>query len=113
MGLLRLLVRLIGWLLVLAALALLAREAAGWWRAGDWQVVPAGKLWFDLHRTSLQLAQPAIERHVWPFLWNPVILTVLQWPAWAVIGVPGLILALTRRPRRGPRPSRRIFGSRR
>src|SRR5262245_47558760 len=62
-------VRFVGWLLIIAALAVLLNEAWGWYRNGQWATISAGKLWFDLHRDSLLLAQPAIERHVARWLW--------------------------------------------
>ena len=101
--------RLAGWLLILAALAvLLLHDVWGWHQTGTWRMIPAGTLWFDLHRASLLLAQPAIERHVAVWLWNPVILTILQWPAAAVLGVPGVVLLMIGR-RRPPIGRRRIF----
>jgi hypothetical protein len=103
-----LVLRLIGWLLILAALAVLLYDAWGWHQTGAWRMIPAGQLWFDLDRSSLNLAQAAIERHVWRFLWFPVISTILQWPAAAVLGVPGIVLVLIGR-RRPPIGRRRIF----
>ena len=100
--------RLIGWVLIIAALAVLLNEAWGWYQSGAWRPLAAGKLWFDLDRGSLLLAQPAIERHVARWLWNPVISTILQWPAWAVLGVPGIVLLAIGR-RRPPISRRRIF----
>ena len=64
-----------------------------------------GEYWFMIHKNSLQLLQPAIERHVSPALWDPFILTFLTWPLAAVLAAPGLLLALLpgrrRRDRRG------------
>ena len=101
MRVLRIVLGVIGWLLVAGALAVAVREAMIWMQSGAWAPIAAGQLWFDIHRDSLQLAQPAIERYILPALWDPVILTVLQWPAWAVLGLPGLVLAwLADRPRR-------------
>ena len=51
-----------------------------------------GSWWFQLHRNSLQLLQPALERHVAVWLWDPVMLTVLQWPLAAVLGTAGVVL---------------------
>ena len=48
----------------------------------------------NIHSTSLQLLQPAIERHVAVWLWNPVILTVLTAPAALVFAILGAILML-------------------
>jgi hypothetical protein len=100
--------RLIGWLLIVAALAVLLYAAWRWHQTGAWRMIPAGQLWFDLDRNSLLLAQPAIERHVARWLWSPVIATILQWPAWAVLGVPGIVLLLIGR-RRQSIGRRRIF----
>ena len=72
--------RWLGGLLLIAALAALARDA--WMRLeiGSFALTSAGQLWFDLHKNSLQLLEPALVRHVWPPLWDPVAITILQWP---------------------------------
>jgi hypothetical protein len=73
--------------------------------AGAFDLVQTGALralgswWFMLHRDSLQLLQPALERHVAVWLWDPVLLTVLQWPFVAVLAAPGLALAVLGRGR--------------
>ncbi len=87
--------RLIGWTLVILAVAILARDIMASIDAGSLSMIAAGELWFKLHQTSLQVAEPAIARHVpviglW--LWHPVISTILTWPATFVFGVPGLVL---------------------
>jgi hypothetical protein len=103
------LLRLIGWLLILAALFVLLRyDAWGWYHTGTLRMIPAGQVWFDLDRSSLNMAQAGIERHVARFLWFPVIATILQWPAALVLGVPGLVLLMIGR-RRPPIGRRRIF----
>ena len=104
MRLLRWVARTLGWILVVAAVLVAASEGWTWLETGNWKFVPVGKLWFDVHKDSLQLIQPAIERHLWPFLWNPILFTILQWPAWAVLGAPGILLALLPGARR-----RRLF----
>jgi hypothetical protein len=93
----------LGLLFCLAALAVL-----GWdlWRllAGEGLVLSAlGRVWFELAPTSLQMLQPAIERHMAPWLWQNLIFPLLQWPAAAVfaaLGLPLLWLGRARRPRR-------------
>jgi len=42
---------------------------------------PLGAWWAWLHRNSLLLLQPAIERHLSPAIWDPGVQTVLEWPA--------------------------------
>ena len=97
--------RLIGWTLVILAVAILARDIMASIDAGSLSMIAAGELWFKLHQTSLQVAEPAIARHVpviglW--LWHPVISTILVWPATAVLGVPGMLLVrlCRKRPRK-------------
>jgi hypothetical protein len=55
---------------------------------------PVGQIWNNVHSSSLQLLQPAIERHVSEWLWDPVILNILTAPAWLVFAILGAILML-------------------
>jgi len=67
---------------------------------GQWIATPLGETWFKLHAPSLNTAQAAIERHVDPALWDPVILSILQVPSWIVFAVLGLLLYWLGRKRR-------------
>ena len=88
------------WFLLVAVIALVY-DGTRTLASSDGLVVTAlGEHWFRLHPSSLGLAQAAIERHVHPFLWDPVILTILQMPAWVVLGVIGLGLYLLGRKRK-------------
>ncbi|RED45026.1 hypothetical protein [Aestuariispira insulae] len=58
-----LLLRLIGRLFLILALALLGLGLY-LWLGGEDIMLPAGKLWFDLHVDSLQYVQVIIERHL-------------------------------------------------
>ena len=53
-----------------------------------------GDLWSQIDQHSLLLLQPAIERHVAVWLWDPVILTVLVQPAWLVFLILGSIFTV-------------------
>jgi len=98
--------RAIGWLLILLALLLLGHDLLFWYEDGRWTPLLAGKLWRDLSPGTLGLAQAGIERHVWKPLWNPGILTLLL-PSWLMLGVPGVVLsALPRRNRKRRRFAR-------
>jgi hypothetical protein len=57
-------------------------------------VTKIGDAWSALHSTSLQLLQPAIERHVAIWVWDPVVLTILIAPTWLVLGILGSIFML-------------------
>jgi hypothetical protein len=65
------------------------------------KTAPLGQRWFELHKNSLLLIQPAIERHIAVWLWPP-FQWVLTQPAWlvpAVLGVLGLVIKAVRRRR--------------
>lgn len=87
--------------IVLLALALLALvyELFVAANGGGYRTIAAGELWFRLQPSSLNLAQSVIQRYLSPGLWDPVIITVLQWPTWSLLGAPGAALAFLFRPR--------------
>jgi hypothetical protein len=84
--------RIIGWLLVLAALVVLVADLIARLDTGHFALTALGELWYRISPNSLLLAQPAVQRHLAPWLWDPVIQTVLLWPASLVLAVPGLAL---------------------
>jgi hypothetical protein len=93
-----------GWILI-AVLSGLALLFAAWdvmdYAAGTqpFKTAPLGQRWFELHKDSLLLIQPAIERHIAAWLWPP-LQRVLQQPAWvvpAVLAVLGLLIKAVRR----------------
>ena len=85
--------RAIGWILLTAALLVFGRDLFAWYATTTFDPIVAGKLWFDLDHASLNLVQAVIQRYVAAWLWDPVIETILLWPATLVLGVPGLVLA--------------------
>jgi hypothetical protein len=90
--------RLIGWIFFLAGLAVLARDLFAWIESKQWRPIALGELWYDLDRSSLNLVQAVVQRYIHPYLWDPIIVTVLLWWAFAVLMVLGvLILALSGR----------------
>jgi hypothetical protein len=96
--------RIIGWFLVAAGIVILTRDLIGWINAGLLSFAAAGELWFMLHDSSLNLIQAVTQRYVFPQLWDPIAVTVLLWPAFLVVGVPGLILSWVFRRRPSLRP---------
>lgn len=96
--------RWLGTLLILFALVAGAVDGTKSLAANDFVFTPLGQHWHDLNAPSLVNAQAAVERYVSPFLWDPVIFTMLQWPAWAVLGAFGFLFiwAGRRRVRRDP-----------
>jgi len=90
----RFLLRFIGlWLLAVAFVALI-RDGTKTIAGSAVTVTKLGADWYSFHPGSLLLLQPAVERHVAEWLWNPVIQTVLEQPAWLVLGILGAVLVL-------------------
>ena len=97
--------RIIGWVLLLAALAAAGYEAMAAINSGGWRPIALGELWYRLDRGSLNLIQAVVQRYIAPWLWEPGIASILRLPGWVVFGVPaGLLLWLCRN-----RRSRRRF----
>ena len=85
--------RIIGWLFIVIALVALGADIVGSLASRRVDITLLGKQWFEIHRASIGLAQAMIQRYTLPELWDPVIVTVLLWPTFAVFGVLGVILA--------------------
>ena len=88
----RLVVVIIGWILLALGVAILCHDLVKWMLSGAFEVIDAGLFWFSVHPDSLKLAEPAIARYTHPFLWHPVMSTILLAPAFVVFAVPGVIL---------------------
>jgi len=84
--------RLIGWVFFLAGLSVLVRDVLLWIDTKRWAPIALGQLWFDLDRSSLNLVQAVVQRYIHPFLWDPIIVTILLCWAFAVLMVPGLLI---------------------
>lgn len=82
----------VGWVLATVALIALGYELLSFAETGNYRVIPAGELWFNVHVASLNLIQAVTQRYVHPLLWDPIIATVLQWPLWSLLGAPAAVL---------------------
>jgi len=92
--------RVLGWLLLLGAMVVVARDILRFVETDAYAAIVLGELWFDLHVGSLNLAQAVIQRYLHPALWDPAIVWLLRLPAWLVFAVPGLVLTVLCRRRR-------------
>ena len=65
------------------------------------EFTPLGLAWFEISPDTLNLVQAAVQRHVHPYLWDPVIQWILLQPTWAVFLAVSLLFYLIawRRPR--------------
>ena len=98
--------RVIGWLLIVAALLALGWDLFFWIHDGHFGFQSAEAAWHGVSPGSMDHIQALIENHLWKTLWNPGIETVLRLPLWLVLGVPGLLLALVARTRKRRRFAR-------
>jgi hypothetical protein len=96
----RFLLRMIGLWLVAGALVMAVVDGSRSLAAGAVALTPVGQVWFSLSPTTLNAAQAGVQRHVAPWLWDPVIQTALLAPmALVLIGL-GFGLMLLGAPRK-------------
>ncbi len=86
--------RLLGAVALIVAIVAGARDAVLTTSAEKLVLTPLGKDWFTIDAESLNLTQAVIERYLLPGLWDPVFLTILQWPTWVGFAGLGLLLIL-------------------
>jgi hypothetical protein len=91
--------RVLAWILLALAVAVIGRDVVLLIETGRFPVATLGELWYAIDRGSLNLVQAVIERYLHPWLWDPVVFSLLRWPAALVLGVPGLALAVIARGR--------------
>ena len=109
--------RILGWIFLAMALVAVALDVASWagglgvepepfsgafWSAlwaesGAFEFRVLGLTWADIHRSSLQTLQPAIERHVHPDLYAATIRPLLLTPAAPMLAGVGIAFLLLRR----------------
>ncbi len=95
--------RVVGWLLIVLAVAMAGHEAISSLDAGAYDMLAFGELWAKIDIASLSLIQAVVQRYVWVWLWDGVIVNLLLLPAWAVLSVPGILMVLGFRLREGRR----------
>jgi hypothetical protein len=76
----------LGWLLLLAAAAIAVYEVAEYLDSGDLRLSALGELWFNLHAPSLNLMQAVVQRYIHESVWDDAVRPVLLQPALLVLG---------------------------
>ncbi len=89
--------RLVGMLLMVIAFLSLVYDGARTIADQTLRLTRLGELWNDINQTSQQSFQSAVEGFS-PLLWNGVVKLMLNQPAWAVVGIIGILLLLLFRP---------------
>lgn len=92
--------RILGlWLLAMAFIALVVDGVKSIAQSGL-VLTSLGEGWFSLHPPSLNLTQAIIERYTFPFLWDPILLTIMLLPVWLIFGLFGALFLYIGRRRR-------------
>ena len=85
---------LLGCLLLVASGVALVADIMRAIDGSQFALTPLGKTWFDLDPSSLNFSQAIIQRYVAPEIWDPGVITVLNWPTIYVAAGAGVFLLL-------------------
>lgn len=97
----RLLLRILGTWLIGLALIFLVMDGTKSLAANTLVFTSFGQAWTQLHPPSLEATTGFLESRFFADLLSVTLAALLTYPAFAVLGVPGIVLALAgRRPRR-------------
>ena len=96
----RLLLRVLGTLLIACAVILLIIDGTKSLGANALVFTSLSDSWTQIHADSLAAVQQFLETRFFGPLLETVVTAILSFPGWAVIGVPGLLLAWAGRSRR-------------
>ncbi len=87
--------RIVGLVLLALGVSVLVGDLAASAGAGL-RLHAFGEWWFWAHPDSLQVAQPAVQRHLVPELWDYVIQPLLEWPlALELLALAAAVLGLS------------------
>ncbi len=84
--------RVLGIWFVLLALVAFAVDGTKSLAANELIITSFYKQWGNLHLKSLKGAQSAVENTLHPLFWDPLIVFVLSFPSFVVLGVFGFLL---------------------
>ncbi len=85
---------LLGSLFLVASVIALVADVMRAIEASQFVFTPLGKTWFDLDSSSLNFSQAIIQRYTIPEIWDPTIITILNWPTIFVFAGAGVFLLL-------------------
>ena len=98
----RFVVRLIALLVLAGGFAALIVDGVRSIAGGGVLVTSFGETCFQFFPRTFPLLQPAVERHLHPLVWDPVLLSVLLLPTFVVLTVLGVLLFWLARRREPP-----------
>ena len=91
--------RLLGmWLMLIAVVSMVIDGTRS---LADNQIVitSLGAQWSQISESSLLATRKAVEQNLHPFVWEPLIFSLLLWPSWAILGLLGTLFYWTGRKR--------------
>src|ERR1039457_1748823 len=91
--------RLVGLLLLAGGFVFMVYDGARWVAGQTLRFTRFEDFWNNIHQSSLQALRAWVEGKA-PWLWTSVVKVVLDQPAFAVLGVLGILLMLLFRPRK-------------
>jgi hypothetical protein len=91
---LRFVIRFLGLLIFAASFVALIADGIRSLAAGRIVLTPLGQSWFAINPDSMNAVEWMVERYLHPYVWNPLIQTVLSWPTFAVGSMVGILLML-------------------
>lgn len=94
--------RWVGIWMVAGAFMALVVDGVNWLADRAFNFTPLGQFLYWLSPGGLNVTQAFVERYITPLLWDPVIVTMLNLPVWAIGGVLGFILVFAGRRRPVP-----------
>jgi hypothetical protein len=96
----RLLLRVLGTLLIACAVILLIIDGTKSLGANAIVLTSLGDTWTGVHPQSLEVVEQFLTTRLFGPVLETAVTALLGFPGWAVIGVPGLLLAWAGRSRR-------------
>ncbi len=95
----RLVLRVLGTLLIAFAVILIIIDGTKSLAANALVFTPLEQTWANMHAESLTALKEFLASRLFGPLLEPVVSAILSFPGWAVIGLPGLLLAWAGRSR--------------
>ena len=99
----KIILRLIGSTFLALMLVFIIMDGAKILSTNSFVFTPLGQVWFEIDQTlgtlTLNTLQAVVQRYLLPFLWDPIFVTFLAVPAWAIsllLGAFFLFLGRTR-----------------
>lgn len=96
----RLVLRVIGTVLIAFAVILIIIDGTRSLAANGLVFTPLEVTWESMHAASLVAVREFLGTRLFGPVLDPVVTAILSFPGWAVIGLPGLLLAWAGRSRR-------------